>query len=222
MADPLSFRVLVLNRLWQAVHITIARRALALLSLGHARVLSPYEESWQVWPALEWITQSHRHPTANNDEFVQTVHHPIRVPKIIILNSYDRLPLKQAQLNRESILERDAYRCQYCGKTLPSKQLNLDHVYPRERGGRMSWENIVTSCIPCNSSKGNRTPSEAHMRLLRKPFQPKSRPFVSYIVGQQIQAEWAAFLRSKHEDSSVEIIGESKNPNHREQAMANA
>jgi 5-methylcytosine-specific restriction endonuclease McrA len=199
-------RVLVLNRLWQAVNIIASRRALTLLFMGHARVLSAAEESWQVWPAKEWLELSHTHPACPRDRWVHTARRPIRLPKIILLNHYAALPIKPVHLSRQAIFERDGYCCQYCGSKLPAAQLNLDHVLPRERGGKMRWENIVTSCISCNSLKSNRTPKEANMRLIKTPRQPKSRPFISYIIGQQIDPAWRDFLEARHEEADVELV----------------
>jgi len=199
--------VLVLNRLWQAVHIVPAKRALQLLSLEHARVLHPSGDGgWQVWPSTEWFELSYDQPANGRDHYVHTVRQAVRIPKIILLNDYGELPLKEVHLNRQSIFERDGHCCQYCGRTFKSQELNLDHVIPRERGGVMSWENIVTSCIPCNTRKGNRTPAEAQMRLMKKPKQPKSRPFVTYIIGQEVEDEWHNFLHTRHEFTDVEII----------------
>jgi 5-methylcytosine-specific restriction endonuclease McrA len=204
--NALYSRVLVLNRLWQAIHIVDAKRALCLLFMGHARVLCPSEDSWQVWPAEEWISLSSTLPGSITDAYLHSVGAAIRVPRIVILNQYAELPLKETHLNRQSIFERDGYRCQYCGKLCKSHELNLDHVMPKERGGAFSWQNIVSSCLSCNSRKANRTPREANMHLLKKPRQPKSRPFVSYMIGQQMEEEWESFLQSTHDQSEVELI----------------
>jgi hypothetical protein len=96
----------------------------------------------------------------------------------------------------------------------------LDHVIPKDRGGELSWQNIVTSCLTCNSKKANRTPREAGMKLLRKPRAPKSRPFVSYIIGQELEKEWESFLMTSHNETEVEIIGARKEFAAREVAVA--
>jgi 5-methylcytosine-specific restriction endonuclease McrA len=208
--DALASRVLVLNRLWQAIHIVEAKRAFSLLFTGHARVLCASVDAWQVWPAEEWVSLSNTLPASKDDVYLHSVSCAIRVPKILILNQFAELPLKETHLNRQAIFERDGYRCQYCGKLCKSHELNLDHVIPKERGGVFSWYNIVSSCLPCNTRKANRTPREAGMHLLKKPRQPKSRPFVSYMIGQQMEEEWESFLQSSNEGAEVELIqGES-------------
>lgn len=196
----------MLNRLWQAVHIVTARRALSLLFTEHARVLCEGDEGWQVWPADEWVNLSHTQRARSGDLYLHTVTKAIRVPKILLLNEYGQLPMKEVHLNRQAVFERDGYCCQYCGKLCKAHELNLDHVVPKERGGLLSWENIVASCLACNTLKANRTPREAGLHLLKKPRQPKSRPFVSYIIGQQIENEWRNFLHTTDDQVEVEII----------------
>lgn len=208
--DVLASRVLVLNRLWQAVHIVGARRAIAMLFTGHARVLYESPDGWQVWPADEWVNLSHTHPATPRDLYIHTVSRAIRVPKIVLLNEYGELPMKEAHLNRQAIFERDGYRCQYCGRPCKTHELNLDHVIPKERGGQLTWENIVSSCLGCNTQKANRTPREANMHLLKKPRQPKSRPFVSYVIGQEVEDAWRNFLHTNHDQAEVEIIRTEK------------
>ena len=98
------------------------------------------------------------------------------------------------KFTRHNIFERDKNMCQYCGGTFERKDLNLDHVVPRDRGGPTTWENIVCSCVACNTQKANRTPQEAAMRLIRKPVRPKWRPVISLVLGQQNHEHWKDFL----------------------------
>jgi len=171
----LNRQVLVLNRLWQAVNITTVRRAFVLLFQGQAHVVSHHsEDQYQTHDFESWRDVSRRFPEG---EMVHTIAYPVRVPQVIVLSLYDRLPRKEIRFTRLNIFERDRNTCQYCGRTFERKELNLDHVLPRDRGGVTSWENIVCSCIPCNSRKANRLPHEAGMRLIRPPKRPRWRPF---------------------------------------------
>ena len=194
MEDCLSQRVLVLNRLWQAVNIVGARRAFAILFQDHAKVIHSSEGDFQVLNSSEWIEYSIAQPKSKWRDTVHTVNLNIRIPKILLLNYYDRLPMKEMKFTRQNLFDRDAYTCQYCGCIFSHRNLNLDHVIPRDRGGRTSWENIVTSCHRCNTRKGNRYPHEAGMRLRRKPFRPKFRPFINFVLGSDIDQSWATFL----------------------------
>jgi 5-methylcytosine-specific restriction endonuclease McrA len=146
--DRLHRPVLVLNASYEPINICAARRALVLVLKG---VASAEEES-----------QGHIH----------SARHSIRVPSVIRLLEYRRIPHQTRALSRKNILMRDRYTCQYCHRTLPSSELTLDHVVPRSRAGETTWENLVACCHPCNNRKGSRTPDEANMKLSRAP-----RPF---------------------------------------------
>jgi 5-methylcytosine-specific restriction endonuclease McrA len=192
MASFLSQQVLVLNRLWQAVNVCSARRALSLLFEGHAEaVLGMSDGSFQTFNFNEWTDLSRQQP---HPESIHTVSLRIRIPKVILLLFFDRLPKKEVKFTRHNIFERDQNTCQYCGRTFDRKDLNLDHVIPRDRGGPTTWENIVCSCVACNTQKANRTPHEAGMHLIRKPKRPKWRPFIQVNVGVGYHDSWKHFL----------------------------
>ena len=145
---------------------------------------------------------SRYNPPLAEIELVRTVRHPIRVPKIILLSIFDKMPKKELKLTRKNVFERDKHRCQYCDKKLPPEDLNLDHVIPRHYEGKTTWENIVCSCIKCNSRKANRLPHEAGMRLIRKPSKPQWRPVISIAARGKKHKEWRHFI-----DVVLERIG---------------
>ena len=192
MSLLLNQQVLVLNRLWQAVNICSVRRALTLLFQGHAQVvLGDDDGGFQTFGFREWQDCSHHGPA---HELIQSVSFKIRVPRVIMLLVFDRLPKKEVKFTRHNIFERDRDTCQYCGKIFARKDLNLDHIIPRDRGGPTTWENVVCSCIPCNTRKSNRTPPEAGLRLVRKPKRPKWRPFVQVTFALDYHDSWKHFL----------------------------
>jgi 5-methylcytosine-specific restriction endonuclease McrA len=179
--------VLVLNRNYQPVHVTSAKRAFTLLYIGAARVVQPdfstFDfESWQSLGAA-----------AGND-VIHTVGRAIAVPRVIVLQIYDRLPTTKVRFSRLNIYARDANTCQYCARQLPRIDLNLDHVIPRARGGRTTWENVVCCCITCNLKKGAKLPYEAGMKLLRQPVRPKWTPSFRTPNGKVAYREWLPFL----------------------------
>ena len=110
----------------------------------------------------------------------------IRLPSVIRLLEYRRIPHQTRALSRKNILMRDRYTCQYCHRTLPSGELTLDHVIPRSRAGESAWENLVACCHPCNNRKGSRTPEEAGMKLAQAAaaFQPPHQPAPDADAGQ--------------------------------------
>ena len=192
MGSVLNQHVLVLNRLWQAVNVCTARRALTLLFQGHAQAVFNAEDgSFRAYDFSEWRDFSQQQPDA---ESVATISFRIRVPRVILLLVYDRLPKKEVKFTRHNIFERDKNTCQYCGRACDRQDLNLDHVLPRDRGGPTSWENIVCSCIECNTLKANRLPQEAGMHLIRKPKRPKWRPFVQINLSLYQHDSWKHFI----------------------------
>jgi len=192
MSTFLNQPVLVLNRLWQAVNICTVRRALTLVFEGHAQVvMNRSDGEFHTFNFPQWQNFSNQEP---HPESIHTIRFRLRIPKVIVLMIFDRLPKKEVKFTRHNIFERDENRCQYCGKVFDRKDLNLDHVNPRERGGPTTWENIVCSCIPCNTRKANKTPQEAGMHLIRKPKKPKWRPFVQLNVGFHAHDSWKHFL----------------------------
>jgi 5-methylcytosine-specific restriction endonuclease McrA len=146
--DRLHRPVLVLNASYEPINICAARRAIVLVLKG---VATAEEQS---------------HVT------VRSTVHSIRLPSVIRLLGYRRIPHQTRALSRKNILMRDRFTCQYCLRALPSGELTLDHVVPRSRSGASAWENLVACCHDCNNRKGSRTPEEAGMRLSRQP-----RPF---------------------------------------------
>lgn len=140
--------VLVLNASYEPINICAARRALVLVLKGVA--------------AAEEESTHHIHSARS----------VMKLPSVIRLLEYRRIPHQTRALSRKNILMRDRYTCQYCHRTLPSSELTLDHVVPRSRAGESNWENLVACCNPCNNKKGSRTPEEAGMKLARQP-----RPF---------------------------------------------
>lgn len=197
MGSGLKHRVLILNRLWQAVNIVGVQRAFGLLLQDHAQVIYTGDGSFQMMDSEKWLQLSMDAEPEENEDYVQTVRMRIRVPKVLLLREYGQLPVQEVKFTRENLFERDNYRCQYCGNGFEAQDLNMDHVIPRDRGGRTSWENIVTSCIKCNSRKANRLPHQASMHLIRKPERPKWRPFISSLIGQDYDADWDHFINLK-------------------------
>ncbi len=195
-AEPESFRrVLVLNRNWQAVNIIGVRRAFSLMWQDHARVINTFDNEFVPMTVAEWLEFSMRPGKApTGAEYVRTIRLNIILPKILLLNHFDRVPIAEVKFNRQNIFERDSYTCQYTGRVCRAKDLTLDHVIPRDRGGRTTWENIVTCSRDINSRKGNCLPHEAGLRLIRKPERPRWRPFASVAAGSIIDNAWRHFL----------------------------
>lgn len=184
----LGSSVLVLNRSFFPVHVTSLKRAFCLMYRGIAKAV---DEHYQTFDFHSWSELSY---AVHQDETVGLVNKLIRVPRVILLTGYDRLPKREIRFSRLNILIRDNYTCQYCGMRLKRNQLNLDHVIPRSRGGKTTWENVVASCHDCNCRKGGRLPAEIGIRLIRKPYRPNIFPFSLLLSRPNIHRAWKPYL----------------------------
>ena len=181
----LNTKVLVLNRSYLPVHVTVVRRALSLLYQGIAQAV---DDELRTFDFASWAD------LAADEDSVGTVDRAIRVPRVILLQYYDRVPRRYVRFSRFNIYARDQNRCQYCGRQFPRSELNLDHVVPRMKGGTSVWENVVCSCHRCNRIKGGRTPAEAGMKLIRQPRRPQWTPFMTEAFSLRRYKEWLPFL----------------------------
>lgn len=182
----LNTNVLVLNRLYQPVHVTSVKRAFSLLYQGVAKAI---DQQYKLYEFADWAQLS-----AAEHESVSTINRRIRVPRVVVLSAYEHLPKGRVRFSRLNIYARDSDTCQYCGKKLARSELNLDHVLPRSQGGKTSWENVVCSCVPCNLKKGGRTPDQASMKLLKRPVRPRWTPFFRGAAKRVTYREWLPFL----------------------------
>ena len=136
-------------------------------------------------------------PVRETDDGLPIVGGQLRVPRVVHLLKYDRTPRLTVRLTRRNLMLRDAHQCQYFGKRPLLRELNIDHVLPRSRGGADTWENLVTACRVCNLRKGWKTPEEASMRLARRPFRPKWSMSAQILLGTESQfEEWKPFLKA--------------------------
>ena len=198
----LNDSVLLLNRYWQACNIASARRVFCLLANDHVAVL----HEAQPFSLKQWQSLSYGY---EGNDVIRTPHCQFRIPHIGLLLKFDRLPHKDVRFTRHNIFERDRNTCQYCEQRLPLSELNLDHIVPRASGGQSTWTNMVTSCIRCNSLKGERSLSESGMKLLRQPQRPKWRPATTHICLESVmKKEWEPFLDIA--SWSVELTGVKK------------
>jgi len=183
--------VLVLNRNWQAIHVRTPPEAFCMLATNVATALEISGDD-HIRPVTwdEWITL----PVRPQDNAVQTVRGPIRVPTVIVAVNFAKVPKKRPRLCAKSIRERDGNRCQYTGAMLQPDEGSLDHVLPRSRGGRDAWENLVWSSKTVNARKGNRLPHEAGLRLLAVPRAPKELPVSAFIRNAHAIADWKFFV----------------------------
>lgn len=187
-----SDTVLVLNKNWQAIHVKSAADALSMMYTGTATGLDiqgtdnmvPYR--WENWVSL---------PTDPNANYISTVRGKVKIPKIILLCNFNQVPKKRPKFSSKALWSRDNGTCQYTGQKLTPNEANIDHVLPRSKGGRTTWTNCVITHKVINHKKGNKTPEEAGLKLIREPYEPKAMPTAFYIKNHLNIPEWNIFLR---------------------------
>jgi 5-methylcytosine-specific restriction endonuclease McrA len=160
-------RVLVLNQDYSPISVCSAERAFLLLFLDKAELVHEVD-----------------------DAMLRTVNQHYPMPSVIRLQRYINIPYKRVMLTRQNLFKRDGSQCQYCGST---KDLTLDHVIPKSKGGQSTWTNLTTACQKCNSIKGDKTPEEAGMPLVKRPFKPSYVMFVRNYSGFTSEA-WIKYL----------------------------
>jgi len=163
----MNTQVLLLNQSYEPLQICNMRRAIILIFLGKA------------------------HSVEQFDDEIRSVSYSMKMPAVIRIYNYINLPRNSIVLTRKNILKRDSLSCQYCGTK--SSPLTVDHITPKVKGGKDSWENLTTACVSCNNKKGNRTLREANLKLLSKPRVPSRITFIQRFVRTPIK-EWRPYL----------------------------
>lgn len=164
----INLPVLVLSQGYEPLNISRVRRAMVLLFRGRAEALE------------------------NGLGVLHSVDNIFAVPSVIRLVYSVKRPHLQRKLTKFEVFNRDHSTCQYCGRE--TRELTLDHVIPRRRGGKHIWENVVSACIPCNRHKAGRTPSEARMKLLNQPRPPRDGSFYIPYHQLRLHSEWRKYL----------------------------
>lgn len=189
-SDVLTRPTLVLNRSWQPIHVTTVVRALVMLWNESAKVVDPADYRFYTWG--EWMAL----PAAEGRPCIRTARARIRVPEVVALQHFDRLPTAAVAFSRRNIAKRDHYTCQYCGSQPGVAELTIDHVTPRAHGGPSSWTNCVAACVDCNARKADRTPEQAGMKLRKSPVRPDWKPlYALQTLAHAFHLDgWDAFL----------------------------
>ncbi|MEE8470027.1 MAG: HNH endonuclease [Dehalococcoidia bacterium] len=164
----INLPVLVLNQNYEPLNVCRARRAVVLLWRGKAEVLE------------------------NNSNTIHSASLTIPLPSVIRLISLIRRPRIQRKLSRREVFNRDSYSCQYCGKQ--TRELTIDHIIPRHRGGEHVWENVISACKACNHRKAGRLPKDAGMNLLRQPGPPRAANYYIGYDGFHEHPEWQKYV----------------------------
>ena len=193
--------MLVLNSSYAVLRLVGARRAFVLLIRQAAEVITIDGGHYESFDFDRWAARSYLLASGEDDylDWVHTATLTLAVPRIIRLIDYHGFPRQGVALTRRNVYARDGNACQYCGKRLATRQLTIDHVIPRSRGGTESWSNLATACMPCNTRKGGRTPQSAGMQLILKPKEPRRNPLILLQLQSPKYDSWRAFLSESAE-----------------------
>jgi len=206
MNSALSLPSLVLNRNWQPINAVPVWSALSKVSSAKAQIIHP--DTYEMYNIEGWMDL----PVKEGDLCVRTPSQRVKVPEVIV-NRYPRLPIRKVHFSRSNLWTRDGYNCQYCGKRPRADEITVDHVVPRSKGGKTTFENTVLACLKCNVKKDNRTPEQANMKLFRikrtkngvirefyhRPKTPVWSPMFS-LKRQTVPASWSKFIQNMIED----------------------
>ena len=162
--------VLLLNSSFEPLKVISWQRAVTMFFMGKIEVVEEYEHQ------------------------IRSVSLVIKAPAVVRLLRFVKMGRKSPPLCRSNILARDNFQCQYCARDLTTREATLDHVIPRSRSGKTTWDNIVCCCAACNRKKGGRTPAEARMHLLSKPVRPDWLPVLTIRLNGNIPRSWHLFL----------------------------
>ena len=172
MYDTLSKKVLVLNQSYEPLMVIGAKRAIILL-------LSEKSEC-----------------VANYSDIIHAQSFSMSLPSVIRVNKYIRFFRSEVLLNRANVLKRDNFTCQYCEKKTSS--MTIDHIIPKNKGGKDSWDNLVAACSKCNTKKGNSLLEKIGMKLLKKPRKPNYLFYFKQYINNGVQDSWKEYLYMKN------------------------
>ncbi|NJO18639.1 MAG: HNH endonuclease [Thioploca sp.] len=151
----MAVKTLLLDKIWQPIAFISFRKMVKLLAAGKAELITPWENYEDIWAGQQY-------------------------PATMRLKTYVRRRPRAPRFNRKNIFRRDKYTCQYTGKIYSPGKLTIDHVIPKDQGGKNTWENCVTASLEANAQKANRTPEQAGMKLIKKPTVPAHMLSIEY------------------------------------------
>lgn len=189
MKKTLNHEVLVLNKSWIGIRIRTVQQSLVLVWRKRAFIVDV--DDYNVYDWDEWANQT---VDKDKDFYIATTHGCIKKPEVIVLSHYNKIPKHELRLTKKNILLRDEYTCQYTGERLTKSQIDIDHVIPKSKGGKNTWDNLVVSSKDINRLKADKTLEEAGLTLIRKPTKPIANiPLIHNI--KNVPDSWRKFIK---------------------------
>jgi len=191
--EVLDRPVLVLNKHYLAVRVSDFRRQLRKVQNERAKFLDPLTYLQYNWE--EWLDEFTTTEKDENFNYINGKDYYVRMPEISVCSNYSSIPKSKVKLTRRNLLIRDNYTCQFTKKRVSASNATIDHVIPRSKGGKNTWENLVIASLEANTRKGDKTLEESGMKLLRKPVEPKWNPIYSFMLTNKPKS-WENFVNT--------------------------
>jgi 5-methylcytosine-specific restriction endonuclease McrA len=179
-------QILCLNKHFVPISVVNLKKAITLIFKEKAKILeakSYNTYTWQEWYSIDYNLEYKK---------IKTPKKEIYVPEIIILKNYDKFQKKRIMPNKRNIYKRDGGECQYCGIFLPAKDSTIDHINPKSKNGKLTWENCVISCLKCNLKKGDKDLKDTGMSLIKKPVAPNYEK-INFYFFENAPKSWDVF-----------------------------
>jgi len=182
-------RALVLNKHWIPVNVVGVEKAFKLLFTGRASCLN--YETFLHHDLDSWIDISEKLSLPK----IKMSRMTIAIPELLLLDDYSGIPHRRVTYSKRNVIFRDKFICQYCGKRCSDKEVTVDHVLPKCKGGKSAWDNIVTACLSCNQKKNDKTVEQAGMYPLKTPREPRgTNPLFCLSKTDSMKESWKKFL----------------------------
>ena len=188
---------LVLNKNWTPIGFASVRHAIELMAKDRAQAILP--DDYSIYNFEEWADLK----VVEGEQFIKTVRLEVKVPEVIRLISYGKMPTHRLKLSRRNLFKRDSCSCQYCGVQLQTSDATIDHIIPKAQGGKTTWKNCVIACVKCNNNKGNRTPAESGMKLRKKPIEPHGMTALKIPIFKR-KVSWQKFVSDAYWDVELD------------------
>lgn len=188
---------LILNKNWTPIGFATVKKAIQLMAKDRAQAILP--DDYSIYDFESWADLN----VLEDEDCIKTVSLNIKVPEVIRLIDYGKMPKHRLKLSRRNLFKRDKNTCQYCGVKLSNQDATIDHVLPKSRGGKTTWKNCVIACVKCNNKKGNRKLDEVNMRLKKKPVEPSAMTPIRIPIFKK-KVSWSKFVSDAYWDVELD------------------
>jgi len=184
--------ILVLNKIWIPVYIVDFKKTMSLIYTGNAHAL---DRDYYTYDYDSWLDFTIKDAESHPYQKIHTTQLAIALPEIIVLTKFDKLATRDIKYSRENVFTRDKNKCQYCGKHFNNKEMTIDHVVPKAKGGKSHWSNVVAACKACNGKKADKMLHECGMKLIKLPRKPQwFNPLTKFAGKEHPCKSWDKFM----------------------------